>query len=140
MENMEFDKISFDYYNNAPSYIKMIVDMLPESKLSNEKRVIIRDLYNYYLATSNDAKINEIIKVSRLFREKISLSDLNSIAKQVDYIYATFFNKIIFDSINRQAVFDIMTGCVGVYSGFYDEYSKDMYSSSNVELSSSVNR
>ena len=104
MENMEFDKISFDYYNNAPSYIKMIVDMLPESKLSNEKKVIIRDLYNYYLATSNDAKINEIIKVSRLFREKIALSDLNSIAKQVDYIYATFFNKIIFDSINRQAV------------------------------------
>ncbi len=140
MENMEFDKISFDYYNNTPSYIKMIVDMLPESRLSNEKKVIIKDLYNYLLATSNDAKINEIIKVSRLFREKIALSDLNSIAKQVDYIYATFFNKLIFDSINRKKVFDIMTGCVGVYSGFYDEFGKAMYVSSYEELSSSVNR
>ena len=140
MLNQEFNKISFDYYNNAPSYIKMIVDMLPESRLSNQKKIIIRDLYNYYLTTSNKAKINEIIKISRLFREKIALSDLNSVAKQVDYICATFFNKIIFDSINRQTIFDIMTGCVGVYSGFYDEYSRTMYESSNIELSSSVNR
>ena len=120
MENNEFERISFDYYTNTSSYVKMIVDMMPVSRVSNEKKAIIKELYNYYLNHANEELVKEIIMVSGLFREKVALSDLNTIAKQVEYIYLNFLDKIFFNSINRNKMFEIMNECIKVFVGYYD--------------------
>ena len=120
MENNEFERISFDYYTNTSSYVKMIVDMMPVSRVSNEKKAIIKELYNYYLNHANEELVKEIIMVSGLFREKVALSDLNTIAKQVEYIYLNFLDRIVFDSINRNKMFEIMNECIKVFVGYYD--------------------
>ena len=127
MESEVIGKVSFDYYLKSPSYIKMIVDMLPDSKASIEKKYIIRELYNYYMNHTNEEKISEITKISSLFREKVAITDLNTIARQVDYLYSNFLNRIIFDSINRGKIFEIMNECVKVFVGYYDLENTKMF-------------
>ena len=131
MENKDFNKISFDYYTQAPSYVKLIVDMLPESKASNEKKSVIQELYNYYLNHITENEVKEIIMISGLFREKIAVSDLNSIARQVEYIYSNFLDRIVFDSINRKKIFEVMNECIKVFSNYYDLYNENIIDNSN---------
>ena len=126
MEIKKLENISFDYYSNSPSYIKMIVDMIPNSRASNEKKYVIRELYNYYMNHSTEQKINEMLMVSSLFREKVAISDLSIIARQVEYIYTNFLDRIIFDSINRDKMFEIMNECIKVFVGYYDLDNKKM--------------
>ena len=131
MENKKFENISFDYYANTPSYVKMIVDMLPESVASNEKKSIIIMLYNFYLNHIDKDKVKEIIMISGLFREKISLSDLNTIARQVEFIYSNFLERIIFNSINRDKIFETMNECVKVFVDYYELYNANRISDNN---------
>ena len=124
MESRDFNKISYDYYTKTSSYVKMIMDMLPENRVDNIKKSIIQELYNFILAHSNDEKINDVIQVSSLYREKLSLTDINTIARYAEYIYTNFLEKMIFDSINRNRIFDIMNECMKVYVGYYNEYTE----------------
>lgn len=133
MENKDFNNVQYDYYSNNASYVKMIMDMIPENKVKNLKRQIIKDLYNYLLNNMNERKISEIISVSSMFREKISVSDLESIARHVEYIYVTFLDRIIFDSTNREKIFDIMNESMKVYVGYYSMYNEDTLENINEE-------
>ena len=120
--NKEFDNITFDYYSNTASYVKMIVEMLPEGKVSSTKKWVIKEIYNFFLNHFNADKKNEIACISGMFREKISISNMEDIAKYADYIYSNFIENIIFDSINREKIFDIMNESMKVYVGYYSEY------------------
>ena len=42
MGKMELDNIYYDYFSNTSSYIKTILDLLPESKVSMEKKMNYR--------------------------------------------------------------------------------------------------
>ena len=120
MTREEMEKESFDYYRKAPSYLKIIVDMLPESMISEEKKYIVGEIYNFYLNHASEDKIKDMITVSGMFKEKLFITDHMSILKQVEYIYTNFINRIIFDSINRDKLFDIMNENVKVFVGYYD--------------------
>ena len=123
----EIESLSFDYYEKSPSYVKMVSDMLPENKISNEKKLIIKKIYNDYLNNLDEEKITDFIEVSRLFIEKLSMTDTNSIALQVDYIN---FNRIIFDTFNRELVFDIMNECMKLFVGYYDKVKTSLVNES----------
>ena len=139
MDNFELESIAFDYYDNAPSYVKMIVDMLPESKMSNDKKYIVKELYNFYLNHSSDDKIEDVISASRLFREKITIADFDSLVNFVNYIHNIFLDHIIFGSMDdRCVIFDTMNENIKLYSGYYDEYKKANYH--NVESNGFIRR
>lgn len=129
MENNNISHINYDYYSNTSSYIKMILDMLPESRVSQEKKQVIKELYNYFLNRFDDEKIKEIAKVSALFREKISVSSLEEIVKFVDFVCENYLNKIVFDSVNREVIFDVMNDSVKVYVDYFPQYQKRNLSS-----------
>ena len=124
MEKMNFDSLYYDYYSNTSSYVKMILDMLPEGKVSNAKKQVIKELYNYFLNNYDSEKIKEIARVSAMFREIIAISNLESVARHVEYIYVTFLDRIIFDSTNRDKIFDIMNESMKVYVGYYSMYNE----------------
>ena len=122
MKNRNFDSISYDYYSNTTSYVKIILEMLPDKKVSQMKKQIVKELYNFFLNHFSDDKIREISKVSSMFRDKISVSNPQETAILVNYIYDNFLDKIIFDSINRSRFFDVMNESLKIYTGYYSEY------------------
>ena len=77
--NKEFNSISYDYYSNTASYVRMILEMLPEGKVSPKKKIIIKELYNFFLNHFDADKISEIASITAMFREKISVSDMTNI-------------------------------------------------------------
>ena len=120
MNSEVMGKVSFDYYRKAPSYLKIIIDMLPESMISEEKKYIVSEIYNFYLNHATEDKIKDMITISGMFKEKLFLTDHTNILKQVEYIYTNFINRIIFDSINRAKLFDIMNENIKVFVGYYE--------------------
>ncbi len=124
MENKDFNSVSYDYFSNTSSYVKTILDMLPESKVSMEKKIIIKELYNYFLNQFDEEKIKEIATISSMFREKIALSSLEATARHAEYMYVNFLDKIIFDSINRERIFDIMNESMKVYVEYFTKYQE----------------
>lgn len=122
MENNSFDKIYFDYYTNTESYVKAILDFVPNDNKTILNKNIIKTLYNYFLNTASDDKRLEISYISSLFYDQMNALSKEEISKQADYIYNNFLKKMIYDSINRQKLFDIMNECVKVFVGYYSEY------------------
>ena len=130
MESMEFKKISFDYYNDAPSYIKLIIDMIPEKMMSNEKKMIIRDLYNFYMNQYSPEKIEQIVQISKLFRDKMELAvfgDMQSLAVFVESVKLVYFDRLIINASSRSEIFDELFNHIKVTSGFYDECIDNVY-------------
>ena len=138
MKNKDFDSIYYDYYSNTTSYVKMILDMLPESKVSNEKKQIIKEIYNFILNNSKKEKVAEIANISALYREKLEVLSIEAIARHVDYMYDIFLNNLMFDSSNRGKVFDIMNESMKVFVGFYNEYQKNYIDSSNYGIRGNI--
>ena len=123
MENTMFNKIQYDYYSNTSSYVKMILDMLPESMASIQKKLVIKELYNYFLNHFDEEKIREISTISKLFREKISVSSLEDTANFVNFVCKNYLDKIVFDSANREIIFNIFNDSMKVYVGYFTEYN-----------------
>ena len=125
MKNKDFNNISFNYYLNTSSYVKTILDILPEKKVSNRKKALIMEIYNYLLNNLSEEELNTIVTVSERFNERLVNSSNNEIMMQVNYIYENFLEKMLFDSYNRKRYFDIMNECIKVYTGYYQEYSNN---------------
>jgi len=119
--NSIYNNEYFDYYNNTSSYVKIILDLIPSELISTEKKDIIKEIYNYILNNLNDLKKAEVICVSSMFREKIGNVNEEEIMKQAAFMYNNFIVKMLYDSINRDRIFDIMNECVKLYSGYYTE-------------------
>ena len=120
MESMELDNLYYDYFSNTTSYVKTILDMLPESKVSMAKKSIIKELYNYFLNNYSEEKIKEIASISVLYIEKMAVSSPEEIAMNAEYIYNNFLEKIIFDSRNRDKIFNIMNESMKVYVEYFN--------------------
>ena len=135
METKEIGKVMFDYYEEMPSYVKTIVDALPDNKASIEKKEIIKILYNLYMNKASNEKVEEIVEVSKMFRNKLNTMDLNTITLQVDYMYKVFLNKFIFDTFNRDIVFDAMTDNAKFFSGYYEKNNNKIRNESSVLMS-----
>ena len=127
--NNNFENLYFDYFTNSPSYVKVVLDLLPNNEEINRNKDLVKTLYNYVMNNVNDDKRMEILYVSSMFNNQISLSPKEDVYKQVDYIYNNFLKRMIYDSINREKIFDIMNECVKLYTGFYSEYQNIRVSS-----------
>ena len=112
MEREENKKIMFDYYTKAPSYIKMIVDMIPENGISSEKKYYISSIYNEYLNCLPGEKVREIIKVSCIFGERLDIINPSEVAKLVDFICSFYLNRIIFETVSRDKIFNSINWCI----------------------------
>ena len=130
MQNNNFRNISFNYYLNTSSYVKTILDILPEEKVSKKKKAIIIELFNYMFNDLNEDELKNIAKISDMFNEKLTVSSNKEIMLQVEYIYHNFLEKMMFDSQNRRLYLDIMNECVKVYAGYYEEYCNNYYDNS----------
>ena len=131
MNNNTFENISFNFYSNTTSYVKTILDVLPETQTSKEKKAIIAEIYNYLLNGLNRDKLNEVVKVSEMFNERLVIAPKEEIMMQVQYIYKNFLEKMIFDSYNREIYFSIMNECVKAYVGYYQTYNDNMFYEEN---------
>ncbi len=131
MKNNNFKDISFNYYSNTASYVKTILNILPEEKVSQEKKAIIIEIYNYLISNLSESELKDIIKVSEMFNEKLSVLSNQEIMTQVNFIYHSFLEKILFDSYNREMYFNIMNECVKVCSGYYQEYNDSNFYQAN---------
>ncbi len=125
MEIDNFNDLSFNYYVNTSSYVKTILDILPEEKISKKKKAIIIEIFNYIMSNISEDEINEVMVVSNLFNQKLELLSNKEIMFQLEYLYRNFLEKMLFDSYNRMTYFSIMNECVKVFAGYYEEYQKD---------------
>ena len=125
MQNNNFRNISFNYYLNTSSYVKTILDILPEEKVSKKKKAIIIEIFNYLLNDLKEEELKDVIKVSDMFNEKLMISSNKEIMLQINYIYYNFLEKMIFDANNRKLYFNIMNECIKVYVDYYKDYTND---------------
>ena len=123
MENKTLDNVEFDYYLNTPSYVKMIVDMLPE--VSNQMKQVVRELYNYYMNRFDGSKINEIVNISSKYEDKLSSSNLEMASKYAEFIYENFINQFVFDQAHRLEIFDVMHENVRLHVGCYQKKQEE---------------
>lgn len=128
MENNNFEKVEFDYFSNSPSYLRMILEMLPECMVSTQKKHMIRTIYNNILNRSNENDIKEIAVISILFRDKLSTTSLDDIVRFVKYIYELYIEKMLSDVTNRGSIFDTLNDCMKLYVGYLsriNEFEKE---------------
>ena len=138
MDKEKLEDTLYDYYKETPSYVKTVIDKIPEGSISMEKISIIKYLYNKYLSELDAKKIEEIIETSRLFSAKLDNISPKSVSLQVEYIYRTFLDALVFNPYNRGLTFQVMNECVKVFSGYYDKYN--IANESCVQLSSNVGK
>ena len=60
-----------------------------------------------------------------MFREKIAVSNLNDIARHVEFLYLTFIEGIIYDSANREMLFNTLNETIKAYVGYYQRFNYD---------------
>ena len=99
-----------------------ILNLLPNDEKIVRNKNFIKIIYNYILNNADDVKKMEISYVSSLFNNKIGELSKEEALKHVEYIYNNFLKKMIYDSINRERIFDIMNECVKVFVDYYSEY------------------
>lgn len=127
MKNNDFENISYNYYLNTTSYVKTILDFLPDEQVSKEKKAIIMEIYNYLLNGVNKEELSDIIKVSEKFNDQLITMSNQDIMIQVEFIYRNFLDKMVFDSYNRKKYFDNMNECVKLIQRLNQEYNDNFY-------------
>ena len=95
----------FDYYNNWPSYVKIILDMIPDGIISIGTKSKFRNMYNQVLANSSADEISDIITSSALFGAKISRYNDIDAFNTLEHIYNIYMVRILndlsaFDKLN----------------------------------------
>ncbi len=122
MENTSFEKLYYDYYANTSSYVKKIVDLIPNDREYEDKKSAIQVIYNYLLNTAHQPERENISRLSYLFNEKMEYLPQEEVLKRTKYYFDTFFNSMIHDSINREKIFNILNDCIEVYVRYYPSY------------------
>ena len=72
MGDNSFESIKFNYYLSSPSYIKTILGLISDEKVSIKKKGLIIEISNYILNSLNKNEITEYIRLSRFI-----IKDLN---------------------------------------------------------------
>ena len=140
MENWKVEKNN--YSKNELSYVDMIINILPENKMSSGQKAVFMILYNDYLKHSSEETREDIRNVSRMFRQNFytdieEMGKISALVNEIDRIYNDYFLRIIFGKMeNRMKLFSILTEHIRVISGYYDSLDK----SYNYEVSGRSNR
>lgn len=119
MEIKTFESIEKDYYLNSPSFVKTIVDSLPEGMISEEKKQIVKMLYNYYMNRFDKEKVDEVINASVKYEDKAIASDYETLSRYTNYMYEFFIDSFVKDSYHRVEIFDVMLKNISLYVGSY---------------------
>lgn len=119
MDNKDIEKVLFNYFLNTTSYVKTVLDFLSEEEVSKEKKAYIVEMFNYIFNSLNKEELMDVVKISNLFQEKLSLMSHNEAKIEALYIYKNFFEKMLFDSYNRGIYFSILNECIKVSVGYY---------------------
>ena len=119
MEKKDLNDISYDYYTNTISYVKMILNNMNNIDNIEEIKYIIKAIYNFLLSDFNNEKIEEICTVSLLFESKLSKLPKNESKRIINYIYKNYIEKMIFDYYGRNEIFEEMNENIKSYVGYY---------------------
>ena len=119
MKNKNINDLLFDYFSNTKTYVRTILDILPEEEVPSRKKAIIIELFNCMLYTLSQEELKEIVNISRLYNEQIALKSSNEVLVQARFIYKNFLDKMLFDSSNRRLYFGIMNECIKVSADYY---------------------
>lgn len=137
MPNNELNSISFDYYNNMPSYVKYGLNLLPENEELEVKKDIIKDIYNFILSMYSREKLEEICTLSMLFESRINKLSIDE-KTRISSLLFNHLNKMIYDFYGREELFDEMNESVKMFTGYYgifgkyDEFSEKAQFSGNL--------
>ena len=122
MENTNFENIAYDYYLNRPSYVRTVVD---RCDISEDKKQVIRFLYNYYMNRFDKDKVEDVIKTSIKFEDKTISNDQNMINRYCNFLLEFYINPFIVDSYHRVEIFDILLQNVGYMVGYYQKQREE---------------
>ena len=117
MGKKNIENIEFDYYSKTPSYVRIIMDMFPESVVTPQKKMYMRSFYNSILNNSNANEIGEIITTSSMFIEKLRSTNLDEVYKFVEDVYELYIEKMMSDIANRGIIFDRLHDCICDFVG-----------------------
>ena len=131
IKNVELiKKIESDYYTNTKSYIKTIIDLLPNGVITEEEKDAVKMLYNYFMHKADEKKRNEIKYISAAFCNKLNEMSDAEILLMVNYFYSYFIRNMIYDFVNRDKLFDVMNESIKVIVGFYSAYQSICFDNS----------
>ena len=123
MEEKKFESVKYDYYTNTSSYIKMILEELPESSFSYEKKQIVKDIFNHFMNEYNKTLAPEMNSVTGLYREVVDNNSKEVVANNVEFFRLRFLEPLIFAPIfNRLRIFIAMHEFIKVSVGYYTDY------------------
>ena len=92
MERIE--NLRFNYYLNTVSYVKTIMDALPEGVASKGEKSAVIDIFNAYYVCLDEAQRKVFADISNSFNNKVSGSNISLLA---EYMYCNFIYSIIYD-------------------------------------------
>ena len=124
MENKNFERVEYDYFTNSPSYVRMILEMLPECVMPTSEKVSIKNMYNSYLNSYDESEIKEIATVSLMFREKINNISLAQLITFAQRAYELYFEEMLVPGANRGIIFDKLNDSMKLFVD-YSTYTND---------------
>ena len=124
MENKSFERVEYDYFTNSPSYVRMILEMLPECVMPTSEKVSIKNMYNSYLNSYDESEIKEIATVSLMFREKINNISLAQLITFAQRAYELYFEEMLVPGANRGIIFDKLNDSMKLFVD-YSTYTND---------------
>ncbi len=119
MEKNNLSNISFDYYDETISYVKMIMKRLKNEDNIEEKEYIVKKIYNYLLSSYSSEMIEELVTTSLLFESRLNKMKPVNASILVQSIYKNYLEKLIFNYYDRENVFEEMNEEVKSLVGFY---------------------
>ena len=119
MEKNNLSNISFDYYDETISYVKMIMKRLKNEDNIDEKEYIVKKIYNYLLSSYSSEMIEELVTTSLLFESRLNKMKPVNASILVQSIYKNYLEKLIFNYYDRENVFEEMNEEVKSIVGFY---------------------
>ena len=127
MNSTDINKISFDNLLANSTYVNTVLDNLPEDIVSSEKKTGIIHIFKYLLKGLSEKELDEIMSISRLYKEKMEDASSEYAFIHAMYIYDTFLEKMLFDSSVWKKCFNIMNENIKISVDY--QKSKDFASS-----------
>ena len=125
MENKNIENVEYDYFSNSPSYVRTILDMLPENIVPTSKKRIIRDIYNRFLNISSENEIREITAISILFDKKIKNTRFDELLRLIKFTYEIYIERMLNKSCDCGMLFDQLKDSMRSYVD-YQSYVNEL--------------
>ena len=126
MGNVRFEDITSDYYSDNSSYVKTVLDHLPECMITEGKKDFIDRVVNEMVKKMSEQERIQYRRISRKFNDILALSSEDNIMVYVTYIYKVHLEKLFASTIEkRKYCFEKMNGCI--VRDFIDCYESEIH-------------